>query len=217
MKTRRSFSRNRLASHLRMASAVTLVSAAAALAFVAVKPLGPLWAKAESKAGIDKLRQDRAALFRNKLTIPGPAREGGPTAAAEEEYAQRAYPAAYVPFELTRNAHAAWTNVLSRALGPASATRRLIPKPVSEFIKRSMAATHGLILPRTLTSRLGPALIALALSGLAAFKRPPHTAVPPLMDGRSPQLLSTQTIQIRFTLAPLARCAVSAPSQVAAL
>ena len=120
MKTRRSFSRNRLASHLRMASAVTLLSAAAALAFVAVKPSGPLWAKAESKAGIDKLRQDRAALFRNKLAIPGPAREGGPTAAAEEEYAKRAYPAAYVPFELTRNAHAAWTNVLSRALGRPS-------------------------------------------------------------------------------------------------
>ena len=37
-------------------------------------------------------------------------------AAAEEEYAKRAYPAAYVPFELTRNAHAAWSNARARAL-----------------------------------------------------------------------------------------------------
>jgi len=95
------------------------MSAAAAMAFVAVKPLGPLWAKAESKAVIDKLRQDRAALFRNKLTIPGPAREGGPTAAAEEDYANRAGPAPYVPFELTRKAHSAWSNVQALARGRA--------------------------------------------------------------------------------------------------
>ncbi len=38
MKTRRLFTLNRLASHLRIASAVTLMSAAAAMAFVAVRP-----------------------------------------------------------------------------------------------------------------------------------------------------------------------------------
>ncbi|MFL6352990.1 MAG: WD40/YVTN/BNR-like repeat-containing protein, partial [Bryobacteraceae bacterium] len=40
----------------------------------------------------------------------------GPTTAAEEEYAKRAYPAAYIPFELTRNAHVAWSDVRARAL-----------------------------------------------------------------------------------------------------
>jgi hypothetical protein len=96
------------------------MSAAAAMAFVAMKPSGPLWAKSDSKNAIDKLRQNRAALFRNKLAMPGPEREGGPMAAADEEYAKRAYPAAYVPFELTRNARAAWSDVRARALGRAT-------------------------------------------------------------------------------------------------
>ena len=99
---------HRFVSHLRIAGAVTLLSAAAAMAFVAVKPSNPLWVKSDEKNAIDKLRQNRAALFRNKLTIPGPAREGGPTAAAEEDYANRAGPAPYVPFELTRKAQRAW-------------------------------------------------------------------------------------------------------------
>lgn len=117
MKTPRWFTRNRLVPHLRIAGVVILMSAAAAMALVAVQPSGPLWAKSDNKNAIDKLRQNRAALFRNKLTIPGPAREGGPTAAAEEEYAKRAYPAPYVPFELTRNAHRAWTNALALSMG----------------------------------------------------------------------------------------------------
>ena len=116
MKTPRWFTGNLFVSHLRMAGAVTLMSAAAAMAFVAVKPSGPLWVKSDNKNAVDKFRLDRAALFRNKLAIPGPEREGGPMAAAEEEYAKRAYPAAYVPFELTRSAHAAWSNATARAL-----------------------------------------------------------------------------------------------------
>src|SRR6266498_2827435 len=108
MKTPRWSTRNHLLSHLRIATVVTLMSAAAAMAFVAVKPSGPLFlAKAENKGGIDKLRRNHAELFRSKMTLPGPEREGGPTAAADEEYAKRAYPAPYVPLALTRNAHAA--------------------------------------------------------------------------------------------------------------
>ncbi len=117
MKTRHSFTRNRLVSHLRIATAVTVTSAAAAMAFVAVNPSSPLFlAKSDSKGAINKSSQNRAALFRNKLAMPGPEREGGPTAAAEEEYAKRAYPAAYVPFELTRKAHTAWSDARARAL-----------------------------------------------------------------------------------------------------
>ena len=107
---------NRLFSSIRFGIAVSLVTAAAAMAFVAVKPSGPLWVKSDNKDAINKFRQDRARLFRNKMALPGPEREGGPTAAAEEEYAKRAYPAAYIPFELTRNAHAAWSNATARAL-----------------------------------------------------------------------------------------------------
>ena len=117
MKTPRWFTGNRFVSHLRMTGAVTLMSAATAMAFVAVKPSGPLWVKSDNKGAVDKLRQDRALSFKNKLAIPGPAREGGPTAAAEEDYANRAGPAPYVPFELTRRAHTAWTSVRAMSMG----------------------------------------------------------------------------------------------------
>src|SRR5712691_11454002 len=101
MKASRWFNRNRLSSLVRMASAVTLMSAAAAMAFVAVKPVGPyLLGGSDIKHPSNKLRQDRDASFGNRLAMPGPERDGTPTAAAEEEYAHRAYPAAYVPFKL---------------------------------------------------------------------------------------------------------------------
>jgi len=119
MKTHRWFTRSRLVSHLRIASVITLMSAAAAMAFVAVKPSGPLWARSHNKDTISKLREARVQFLRNKLALPGFEKEGGPTAAAEEEYAKRAYPAAYVPFELTRKAQTAWSNVMTRAIGRA--------------------------------------------------------------------------------------------------
>ena len=116
MKIPRSSPRNRLLSHLRIATVVTLMSAAAATAFVAVKPSGPVFlAKAENKGGIDKLRQNRAELFRSKMTLPGPEREGGPVSAAEEDYAKRAFPATDIPIALRRNAHAAWASVRGRS------------------------------------------------------------------------------------------------------
>src|SRR5947207_4250832 len=116
MKIPRSSPRNRLLSHLRIATVVTLMSAAAATAFVAVKPSGPVFlAKAENKGGIDKLRQNRAELFRSKMTLPGPEREGGPVSAAEEDYAKRAFPATVSRLALRPNAHAAWASVRGRS------------------------------------------------------------------------------------------------------
>src|SRR5262245_35810672 len=115
MKTPRQFTGNRFVSHLRMAGVVTLMSAAAAMAFVAVKPSGPLWAKSDNKNTFDKLMQDRIQYLRNKLALPGAEREGGPTAAAEAAYASRAAGGAYVPFRLTRNAQRAWANAKGRA------------------------------------------------------------------------------------------------------
>jgi hypothetical protein len=117
MKTPASFSRTRFFSLARVTSASVLLTAAAAMAFVAVKSSGPSWAKSDSKNTINKFNQNRAQLFRNKIAMPGPEQDGGPTAAAEQAYANRAYPAAYVPFALTRNAHRAWANVMARAPG----------------------------------------------------------------------------------------------------
>src|SRR2546429_678721 len=121
MKSPQYFTRSRLVSHLRFATAVTLMSASAAIAFVAVKPSGPLLlGKVDNKSAINNFREAVAQFLRNKLALPGPEREGGPTAAADEEYANRAYPAAYVPFELTRTAHAAWSHATARALARAT-------------------------------------------------------------------------------------------------
>jgi len=110
MKTPRCFTSNRFVSHLRMAGVVTLMSAAAAMAFVAVKPSSQLFS-ANNKDSINKIQQARAQFLRNKLALPGPEREGGPAAAAEQAYAIRAAGGAYVPFELTRNAQKAWSHL----------------------------------------------------------------------------------------------------------
>src|SRR5438067_2347249 len=115
MKTPRWFSRNHLLSQFRIASVVTLMSAAAAMAFVAAKPSGPilLGKSGNTHQAINKFRQDRDQIGGNRRAMPGPETDRGPVAAAEERYAHRAYPASDVPFRLTRNAQRAWANVLS--------------------------------------------------------------------------------------------------------
>jgi hypothetical protein len=116
MKITRRFNRNRILRRLRTATVAMLISGAAALAFVAVKPSLPfLLGKSEQKPDADKLIQLRAQWLRNKLALPGAEREGGPTAAAEEAYANRAYPASYVPFQLTVNARANFRRVQARS------------------------------------------------------------------------------------------------------
>ena len=106
---------NRVLSFLRFASGLTLVSAAAAMAFVAINPSGPLLVgKSDGKnQAIGEARHEQ--WLKNKLALPGAERESGPLAAAEEDYANRAFPAAYVPFKLTLNAHGAFNKVKTRS------------------------------------------------------------------------------------------------------
>jgi hypothetical protein len=66
------------------------------------------------KNHIKRMTDNRAQLIRNKLMAPGADREGGPTAEAEEEYLLRAYPAPYVPFQLTVNAKSSWNKLKSQ-------------------------------------------------------------------------------------------------------
>src|SRR5262249_46156555 len=116
MKTPHSFRQNRFVSTIRFTIAGTLLSAAVAMAFVAVKPSIPfLLGKSEKKPDVDKLMQLRAQYLRNKLELHDVEREGGPTAAAEAAYASRAAGGAYVPFTLTRNANRSWANAKARA------------------------------------------------------------------------------------------------------
>jgi len=105
-------------SHLRIAAAVTLMSAAAALAFVAVNPSGPLLlGKSDNQAAINKLRENRVELFRNKLALPGAEREGGPATAALEEFAHRAIPLNDVPTEASQNAISGFNRFVATTSG----------------------------------------------------------------------------------------------------
>jgi hypothetical protein len=110
MKTAHSFNRNRLASHLRIASVVTLMSAAAAMAFVAVKPSsvslsGKSDRKGESKLGVrtalpialaNHLRERHGELFETSLGKLSQSGEPESTrihnGRAQEAYDNRAYP-----------------------------------------------------------------------------------------------------------------------------
>src|SRR5712664_1977061 len=110
MKIPRSSPRNRLLSHLRIATVVTLMSAAAATAFVAIKPASPTLASSQDQLrAISKFRGDRDQLGGNKRTLPGLDRDHGPLLAALEDYAHRAYPAKDVPMSATLNAIASFT------------------------------------------------------------------------------------------------------------
>ena len=93
------------------------MSAAAAMAFVAAKPSSPflLGKSANTNKAINKFRQDRDQSGGNRRTMPGREIDGGPTTAAQERYANRAYPAIDVPFKLTRAAQNAWASVKSMA------------------------------------------------------------------------------------------------------
>jgi hypothetical protein len=115
-----------LLSQLRIAGAVTLISAAAAIAFVAAKPSGPILLGKSGKThqAINKFRQDRDQIGGNRRALPGPETDRGPMAAAEEAYAHRAYPASDVPFKLTVDAQKAWATVA--ALAPSAGVWTLV-------------------------------------------------------------------------------------------
>ena len=113
MKTPRWFSRNHLLSQFRAAAAVTLMSAAAALAFVTASNIGPLTTGSKSPhRSLHKQAENGLASRNEWLDEVAPTED--PWAAAEEDYLDRAYPADYVPFSFTVNAQAAWTKIKSQ-------------------------------------------------------------------------------------------------------
>jgi len=121
MKTPRWFTQNGFLLHLRLASAVTLMFAAAAMAFVAVKPPGPMLVSSQDRLrAITKFRGDRDELGGNKRTLPGLDRDRGPLLAALEDYAHRAYPATDVPMTATLNAIASFRHVRAMSVGRPS-------------------------------------------------------------------------------------------------
>src|SRR5438067_7073078 len=103
MKTPRWFTRNYLFSQLRIASAVTLMSAAAAMAFVAggdtlvLTTGGAL----QDRAATAKIAGDPDAILKSARTIPAEGPVGGYEA---YKSAARTYPANVIPPRMVQNA-----------------------------------------------------------------------------------------------------------------
>jgi hypothetical protein len=121
MKTPHSFSRNRFASSVRFATVGTLLFAALAMAFVAIKqPTPTLTSSQDRPRAINKFRFEREEAGANKRTLPGVDRDLGPMLAAMEDYAHRAYPAKDVPMHATLNAMAGFKHVQRMSVGRPS-------------------------------------------------------------------------------------------------
>src|SRR6516225_5738905 len=117
MKIPRWFSRNRFASSVRFATVGTLLCAAIAMAFVAIKPPNATPVSSQDRLrAINKFRADRDQLAGNRRALPGD-QEGGPLLAALEDYAQRAYPGKDVPMSATINALAGFRHVKAMSMG----------------------------------------------------------------------------------------------------
>src|SRR6185295_17089398 len=117
MKKSRWFSRSGF-TYLRIALAILLLAAGAAIAIVGSRP-------EEKKTALFRMRGDPDRDMDNdSITRPGPE-EAGPWAIAAEKYALNAYPAIDIPFTLTQKAIDSWRNLEMRqqdlnALNPAN-------------------------------------------------------------------------------------------------
>src|SRR5207249_1266161 len=125
MKTPRWFTRNHLSSHLRIATAVTLTSAAAALAFVAANNSSPSLSgksarKSEAKIAKLEMRSVRnKALANHFKTLIGRNKSSGEASPidglAQEAYDNRAYPAKWIAPAQRKNARAAANAILTKS------------------------------------------------------------------------------------------------------
>ncbi len=125
----RQFSRSgSLPLYLRFATAVTLMSAAAAMALVAANPSGPsLFGKSDSKANVGRdANAVRSDAFRKRLQTLldiGNGGEGPFDGAAQEAYDNRAYPKRWIDGTTARAAANAADAIANRAAAnPANAT-----------------------------------------------------------------------------------------------
>ena len=116
MKTpRRSIQSNRILSFLRFGSGLILISAAFATAFVATT--NNILTTGNGSAGTTTHRlMKQQAQYGLASRSEASDKEGAedPTAAAVQDYSNRAYPATDVPFRLTVNAKNAWAKIKSQ-------------------------------------------------------------------------------------------------------
>ena len=90
-----------------------------ALLLVVVGASASLFQTSEGREVVNNFRGDRGELTKNQQALPGPGGEqpGGPLTAAEQDYANRAYPETDIPFAATLNAQAGFQQVRARGVG----------------------------------------------------------------------------------------------------
>src|SRR5947208_12206184 len=116
MKTPRWFTRNYLFSQLRIASAVTLMSAAAAMAFVAggdtlVTIGNPSSQVSQDRLATAKIAGERDAESTSARTLPGEGPIGGYEA---YKSAARTYPANVIPPSMVQNAEKTFNKIATQ-------------------------------------------------------------------------------------------------------
>src|SRR5205085_4028738 len=124
-----SSSRNRLLSYLRIGSGVILMSAAAALAFVAANPSGSFKSPTRPPFAGKLTSEDLVGAFgepgngqHGDDVVPSDSEQGDISLATQQDYLHRAYPAAEVSVKDTVNAQNAWTKVKAKKLAKSATT-----------------------------------------------------------------------------------------------
>jgi len=108
---------NKPLRYLRFTIAGSMLLAAAAFGYHALKPSAPkLLTESDTETVGSKFKKDFDERFSNKMTIPGD-KDRGPLAAALENFSLRAYPADDVPTEASLNAIASFNQFAAASNG----------------------------------------------------------------------------------------------------
>ncbi|MFN2541070.1 MAG: exo-alpha-sialidase [Chthoniobacterales bacterium] len=129
MKLLHQFSGSSLLSYWRVAMSGTFLSAAVAVAFVAASSSSSNSAASRVSHRVLKKEAEYGVGSRNE----GHDGVENPHRAAEEDYAARSYPAAYVPFSFTANAQAAWSKIKSQKINASLSSWTLMGPSIANF------------------------------------------------------------------------------------
>src|SRR5438034_9890924 len=148
MKTPRWFTRNYLFSQLRIASAVTLMSAAAAMAFVAggdtLVTIGNRSSSfLQDRLATAKIAGERDEVLRSAHTVPGEGPIGGYEA---YKSAARTYPANVIPPSMVQNAKKTFDKIATQSTkqaGPSSNNHWQSYGPIQNSIQPGVLSFSG--------------------------------------------------------------------------
>src|SRR5213080_3991356 len=153
MKTSRRFTQlNRILSFLRFGSGVALISAAAAMAFVAsgdrlFTVSSPPSQLSQDRLVISKIAGDPDAVLRNDRTTPG---EAPPTGYEAYKSAARTYPANVIPTSMVQNAKKTFNKIATQTVnqaGPSSNNHWQSYGPIQNSVQPGVLSFSGATTP----------------------------------------------------------------------